>query len=596
MPELIPSESIVKMQKKHSDNSNIIAIFLLSFIIIVFLLANLRWISLNNAPPLDDDNQNLIKAALHYNSLCESFKNSIIIALLGRGDGFYPPGLFNVTSIFFAIFGKTEFAARISIFPYFMLMAFSTYGFGKRLWGVWAGFTAAIAAMSSCWIQEFTHSYFYDLPLTACVIFHFCAMLASKHLTNKKGSILWGVSLGLGFMTKWTFLLWIIIPELVFILKWIFAKKEIFWEKILILLTFIFISATFCYWRTSYPTTNIIPSSALLSFFTALLLILSAACAAVFLFSHNSKHLFPGALGIIIASVIIIPWYTENTNSIYFGFAMARDVNSNINKLWEFYKNWTSMQESIYLLNSLLAISIITGLRKKTRAKLSQNILAAGTGFILMNIFFGPAERYVLPATPPLCVLAFSWISALRRAKWLIPIIMAPIFIWQAFFWMPEFSDAKKAISTKFNNYQLPRITNAPISNNFEILELTKKLASSHASSNRQQKNIIWIVSNYDKYFLQSRAFQFYSTFYDIPIEPYLIEMDKEKSKIDRGTFIMLTQRADYYIAIWKYYDELNDWLSILAKYKWETSKNEQIDFPDGSHLTVYKHTNLVKR
>ncbi len=596
---LLPKSIFAEAKKEtvsDKNESNRLAILLLSIIIIGLLLADLLWIWLHSAPPLNDDNQNLIKASLHFNSLCGSFKDSVIIALLGRGDGFYPPCLFNETSIFFAILGKTESAARISIFPFFMLMAFSTYGFGKRLWGVWAGFTAAAAAMSSCWIQEFTHSYFYDLPLTSCVIFHFYAMLASKHLTDKKGSILWGLSLGLGFMTKWTFLLWIIIPELIFILKWLFAKKNYFWGKSLILLTFIAISAAFCYWRTFFPTTNIIPSASLLKFFSALLFILITVCSAVFLLSHNSKHLFPGALGIIIASLIIIPWYTENTNSIFFGFAMAHEVNSKINKIWEFYKNWESMRESIYFLNSLIAISVITGLRKKARLKLAQNLLAAGTGFILMNIFFGPAQRYVLPATPPLCVLAFSWISALKkRIQWVIPIMLAPIFIWQAFFWMPEFDNLKAAVTEKFDKIQFPKTADPPILVNSGILELTYKLADSNISNNRH-KNIIWIASNHDKYYLQSRVFQFYSIFYNIPIETYLIEMDKETSNTDKDIFTMLTQNADYFLAIWKYDDELNDILTTLARYGWETAKIEKIDFPDNSHLAVYEHANLHQR
>ena len=68
--QLLP-ESASSEAKKRSNKSNCIATFLLIFIIIVYLLVNLRWISLNNAPPLDDDNQNLIKTILHYNSLSE---------------------------------------------------------------------------------------------------------------------------------------------------------------------------------------------------------------------------------------------------------------------------------------------------------------------------------------------------------------------------------------------------------------------------------------------------------------------------------------------------------------------------------------------
>lgn len=573
------------------------------------LLINTRWILLNNAPPLNDDNNHLLDLLFHYKTMLQSWKNFVIIAILGRGEVIYPPVLHNVGSLFFYIFGETEFAARISMFPFLVLMSLSTYGYGKRLWGVWPGLAAAICATSSCWIQEYSRCYFFDLPLTACVIFHLYAMSLSEHLTCRKGSMLWGISLGLGLMTKWTFLLWVLLPEIYFLGVWLIADKYLCFKKLLVLLFYLSTSISFFLWRTEYPISRILPDKQLTLFFITLAIFLLVGSFGLLISVKNDKRLFPGVAGIVIASFIVMPWYAENSGNILFGFNMAYNVNQNLNKIQEFYRNWGCLDDSVYYLPRLMLLAFLAACRsKKTFFNLVKNYVAALSGFVFMTLLFVPHGRYVLPSIPPLCVLSFSWLSVFRKFQWIVFVLLMPIFIWQAVAWMPEFSNIRMSIEERLYSWNMPKTSAEPDPNDYGVLKMLQELASSPDCSHIKYRDpavwdmssfthtypLIWCMSSYDRYFIQARVLEFYCRFYKLPLDTFQNEVDELLGN-DRRNYNDLVELSTYFVAIWKYDTELAEWTDALSKIGWDKELVKQIDIEDGSHITVYRRTNKRK-
>jgi 4-amino-4-deoxy-L-arabinose transferase-like glycosyltransferase len=89
---------------------------------------------------------------------------------------------------------------------FIFVLAFSIYETGRMLWGRSTGLLAMLGILCSpMFIGQFKE-YQLDAQLSAMVALSLCLLIKTKEFSDKKHSMLFGLSLGLGMLTKWTFI------------------------------------------------------------------------------------------------------------------------------------------------------------------------------------------------------------------------------------------------------------------------------------------------------------------------------------------------------------------------------------------------------
>ncbi|MFC1666684.1 ArnT family glycosyltransferase [Candidatus Omnitrophota bacterium] len=124
--------------------------------------------------------------------------------------GYYPP-FFYLTSapLFYLVALNSDFALYANILYLFILM-FSVYGIGKNLYDSKVGVLSAFVVSMFPGIFAFSRVAFLELPLTAMVTLSIFLLLSTEHFRKRWLSFLFGLSIGLGMLTKWSFVVYVI--------------------------------------------------------------------------------------------------------------------------------------------------------------------------------------------------------------------------------------------------------------------------------------------------------------------------------------------------------------------------------------------------
>jgi 4-amino-4-deoxy-L-arabinose transferase-like glycosyltransferase len=135
------------------------------------------------------------------------------LARIASVSNYYPPFTPFVTAIStFYLFGASDFSSLLSFNIFFVILLLSVYGIGKVLHNEWVGlFAAAIAGLMPI-INNMSRTYNWDFPLGAMVCLSIYLLLRSEDFSSRKYSLLFGVSAGLGLLTKWSFFCFVIGP------------------------------------------------------------------------------------------------------------------------------------------------------------------------------------------------------------------------------------------------------------------------------------------------------------------------------------------------------------------------------------------------
>jgi|GEM_PF-1704086 len=118
-------------------------------------------------------------------------------------DRYYPPLLYQTSALFYLIFPPGVLTSVISLLPYWVILIFSLYGIGQLLFSRLTGFLSLFyfitLPLSLCW----SYQYMMDTPAAAlsCLIFYLG--LKADDFKDRRYSILWGLTLGLGMLLKW---------------------------------------------------------------------------------------------------------------------------------------------------------------------------------------------------------------------------------------------------------------------------------------------------------------------------------------------------------------------------------------------------------
>lgn len=333
---------------------------LLSIFITGIALINLLWLHAEHRPPHWDMARHLWNSLNYYDFLRGHDVSSLTTSYL-----YYPPFIYWIASCFYIVFKPTLTAAVMSNMVFISIAAYATYGTGRAIWGRRTGLLASVFLLTSPMMVTQFKEFQIDAPLTAivCLVLYF--LVASRDFAKRHVSILLGVSLGIGMLTKWTFGFIIALPIGASILIGTYkAWQEKSWDRM----------------------TNIL-----------LCLLIAYSLASIWYLPNKHQ--------------LVIDLTQNGANAgVREGDPAVGTYTSNI------WYGWNLISNQLYLIPFL---AFITGLAFTVRKKvLSKNryplLLALGT-LLFFTMLRNKDARYTLPALAGIAIIATYWISLLKN-------------------------------------------------------------------------------------------------------------------------------------------------------------------------------------
>lgn len=204
----------VTSTSRASRNAQVIALTLLALLIVFHLVNNVLWQIANELVYSMDRMFHQVTSLAYYEILRESVNLHTLFSALTWSD-YYPPLVHLTVTGFYKLFGVSMDVAALSNSLWLVALLLAVYGIGKRLGGPWVGLLSAFVVSTFPIIFAMSRYLYIDYALTAMVAVNVYLLLRSERFKHKGCSILYGVTLGLGMLIKWTFVVFVGPPLLV---------------------------------------------------------------------------------------------------------------------------------------------------------------------------------------------------------------------------------------------------------------------------------------------------------------------------------------------------------------------------------------------
>lgn len=383
-----------------------------------YLACSFIWIKLDTRLPGWDQSVH-IGLSLDYLHLINNFKSDTLMEMLDKSD-YYPPLYHLLIVPFHMLFGiSDDNFIYINIFFLFMAL-FSLMQVGRMLYSEMTGFLAGVMLCSvPFWLWNL-YNCLIDLPLTAIVLFSFFIYMKSQDFSNRKYSILFGITMGLGILLKWTFVFYVIIPFMYYAVKSV--REEIITrdktdKNRIVLFAFILI-ALFFLSLTLLPifTDTYLPS---LLFLFAMLVVLFFKTKSSGLRTTNIAML------IIVVFLLIFPWYFRHFFQLLgkfgsnMGDAIRIEGDPAVFSIPSFTYYIRAAINGFPVIFLMFLFSGILAFAVKWRKENIHLILWTVPALVFMTLISNKDKRYILPLYPFLALVSTHWLIYIgnRRAK-----------------------------------------------------------------------------------------------------------------------------------------------------------------------------------
>lgn len=207
---------VVRTLKERWDYTVLTLLFILN------LLYDLLWLKRDTLPPGWDEAVHLTSTLAYFNIL--THPGAGMISKLIGVDNYYPPFYhFSTSLIYFFAKPSMDSAVFVNVF-YLAALLFSTYGIGRYFFSREVGVSAAILVSLYPSIVGMQRFYLIELALVSTVTLCIYLLLRSENFSNRRYSLLFGVSLAIAVLTKWTAVFFIIGP-LIYVVYHAFEER-----------------------------------------------------------------------------------------------------------------------------------------------------------------------------------------------------------------------------------------------------------------------------------------------------------------------------------------------------------------------------------
>jgi asparagine N-glycosylation enzyme membrane subunit Stt3 len=174
--------------------------FILGLVIFFYAVNNFIWLRLNNYPSGPDEFWHLLRGLKFSKALLSNPQEFLYLSV--ENASHWPP-LFHMSSAIVAFFAGASYLSLVMTnIIYLAILLFSVYFIGLKLFDQNTGLLAAI--ITSAYPMVFISSRFFnpDFALLAMTCLSICFLIYSDYFRDRKFSVLFGISFGLGMLAK----------------------------------------------------------------------------------------------------------------------------------------------------------------------------------------------------------------------------------------------------------------------------------------------------------------------------------------------------------------------------------------------------------
>lgn len=190
-------------------------VVLLGILVAAQVAVNWAWLRTNVVILAWDRPRHLIESLVYNDILRQVTLRSMFEAW--THSGYYPP-LFHWAMVgFYKVFGVSMDVAAAVNTLFLIVLLVAAYGIGRRIGGKGVGLLCAFLTSTLPMIFAMSRYTYIEFSLTAMVALSIWLLLLSEGFGHRTYSLLFGLSVGLGLLTKWTYVLFVF-PALVVVL------------------------------------------------------------------------------------------------------------------------------------------------------------------------------------------------------------------------------------------------------------------------------------------------------------------------------------------------------------------------------------------
>jgi 4-amino-4-deoxy-L-arabinose transferase-like glycosyltransferase len=190
---------------------------IVSGILLFHAINNWIWLS-ENVTSTGWDEPRHLTYSVHYGRLLSSVNPRSLFEMMAS-DPIRPPLFAASTAPLSRLFGWSADVVTMINVVYMLVLLLATYGIGRRWRGRNLGLVSV--ALLACFPMFYSMSrhFYLEFALTAMVALSVYLLLATDGFQRKGATLLFGLSLGLGLLTKRTFVVFVVGPVLIVVLN-----------------------------------------------------------------------------------------------------------------------------------------------------------------------------------------------------------------------------------------------------------------------------------------------------------------------------------------------------------------------------------------
>jgi 4-amino-4-deoxy-L-arabinose transferase-like glycosyltransferase len=196
-------------------------VYVVLFLLFLFLgITNHIWLRANKISPFWDESRHLVTTIRYANAIPHS--PNILKAIWGI-DHPYPPLFFLASVPICLIWGNSLKVLAMSNLTFFAILIFSVYKTGEKLFNKKVGLLATFMTAMSPLVFGPSRMFLLEFASAAMIMPGIHLLIATEYFSNRKYSVLFGLSIGLGMLTRETFFIFLLGPT-IYILYEAFSK------------------------------------------------------------------------------------------------------------------------------------------------------------------------------------------------------------------------------------------------------------------------------------------------------------------------------------------------------------------------------------
>jgi len=189
----------------------------LAALILFHIVNNWMWLSTNVVIVGWDRPRHLIES-LRYNNILKTLNYPSFFQAFTL-SGYYPPLFHLLIVAFYKLFGLSADVAAMVNSLYLAILLPSTYMIGRKIWGWKEGLLTAFLVSTLPMIYAMSRYTYIEFALTATVALGISLLLLCDGFTQRGASLAFGLTLGLGLLTKWTYVLFVLPPLILIVAR-----------------------------------------------------------------------------------------------------------------------------------------------------------------------------------------------------------------------------------------------------------------------------------------------------------------------------------------------------------------------------------------